>query len=230
MQCLMGLVSRDQFISSCVEFVSLSAGVGDGWELVNNDKAGIVWIQKTAHLTVNIDHDQCETIQNVEKDIDQWGNIQNMDKDIQDDDTSLVSLTDDQSVNKSLPPMQKLLTCIYEVHYSPSYAMPVLYCRFWNCSGELLGMEDVWSLAPLPARGWDRVSMAPHPVTGLPWVQVHPCHSAEISEMMRSSTSSDIKCNFIVTFLSLYGQAVGLNIPTDYVVSHKPPQGSDGLI
>merc|ERR1719186_254481 len=122
---------------------------------------------------------------------------------------------DDNTIDTKIPNTEQI-SCSYEVHYSPSYSVPVLYCGFWNCSGQLLGLEQVWSLSPLPVRGWDRVSMAPHPVTGMPWVQVHPCKTGQVTSLMRRNSESS-KCNYIVTFLSLYGQAVGLHMSTEYV-------------
>merc|ERR1719186_2280865 len=96
-------------------------------------------------------------------------------------------INDDSTIDTKIPNTEQI-SCSYEVHYSPSYSVPVLYCRFWNCSGQLLGLEQVWSLAPLPARGWDRVSLAPHPVTGMPWVQVHPCKTGQVTSLMRRSS------------------------------------------
>ena len=135
-------LSRDQFITSCVEFVSISADVGDVWEIVENESSNSVWIKKTTQITEANQSDlESEKIS----------------KDTQ-ENTDLMGLIDDQCVESLPSHSQKQLTCSYEVHYSPSYAVPVLYCRFWNCSGELLSFEEVWNMVPLPARGWDRVS------------------------------------------------------------------------
>jgi hypothetical protein len=177
-------ITCDEFISSCTEFVALSAFAGDNWDIVRD--AAHVWIQSNTviHIITKKSDDVIEDIL---------------------DDITIDSEDDDNTIEIKACTTEQI-SCSYEVHYSSSYAVPVLYCRFCNCSGQLLGLEQVFSLAPLPARGWDRVSMAPHPVTGMPWV--HPCQTRQVADLMISSSSSSSKCNYIVTFLSLYGQAV----------------------
>ena len=193
---IMGQITQDQFLWSCSDFVTLSDAAGDNWEIVKDGTNA--WIQRTAVINVTKHSDDSA-------DIDE--DILGVDKTIDDDDSNTLEV-------KAITTEQ--ISCTYEVHYSPSYSVPVLYCRFWTCSGQMLSLEQVWSLAPLPARGWDRLSMAPHPVTGMPWVQVHPCQTGQMADLMISSSNSS-KCNYIVTFLSLYGQAVGLTISTKYV-------------
>ena len=60
----------------------------------------------------------------------------------------------------------------HQVHYSLSYGVPVLLTRFSLVSGELLGYEEVRRRILHPEVTQDMVSMAPHPLTGLPWLQV----------------------------------------------------------
>ena len=88
----------------------------------------------------------------------------------------------------------------FQVHYSLSYATPLLLARFSLPSGEPLPLRrvsfllkvwstmwtshaisfwflvfffKVWSsIVPPEAGAWDRVSPSPHPLTGLPWIQV----------------------------------------------------------
>ena len=189
---MLGEITLDQFVNSCAEFVALSAGAGDNWEIVEDGRN--VWIQRSAVRTDT-------------KHSDDMGEDVLGDLIISSDDDDDNTVVDKAGTTEQI-------SCTYEVHYSLSYSVPVLYCRFWTCKGELLGLEQVWRMAPLSARGWDRVSMAPHPVTGMPWVQVHPCKTGQVASLMRSSSSD--KCNYIVSFLSLYGQAVGLTLSTKY--------------
>ena len=192
----MGEITCDQFISSCIEFVALSDAAGDNWDIVRD--GAHVWIQSNTVISVTTTN--------------------NSDDDNEDilDDITIDGVNDDNTIDTKSGTTGQI-SCSYEVHYSSSYAVPALYCRLWDCSGQLLSLEQVWSIAPHPARGWDRVSMAPHPVTGMPWVQVHPCQTRQVADLMISSSSNNSKCNYIVTFLSLYGQAVGLTISTKYV-------------
>ena len=148
----------------------------------------------------------------------------------------------------------------FQVHYSLSYATPLLLARFSLSSGEPLPLRrvsfllkvlstiwtshaisfwflvfffKVWSsIVPPEAGAWDRVSPSPHPLTGLPWIQVcshlkklftlnfqssclkvHPCKTADIASQMLSSAP---RSNYLLAFVSLYGQALGLNVSTEY--------------
>jgi len=204
----MSQITADQFISSCSQFISLSDTAGDNWIVVGD--GGHVWIHKDTVQTI-IKHgtDTSETTEEGLSDLTHDNPaIEN---------TIDITADDDNTIDAKTPNTEQI-SCSYEVHYSLSYSVPVLYCRFWNCSGQLLSLEHVWRLAPLPARGWDRVSMASHPVTGMPWVQVHPCKTGQVTSLMRRSSDSR-KCNYIVTFLSLYGQAVGLHMSTEYAAN-----------
>ena len=61
----------------------------------------------------------------------------------------------------------------HEVHYSLSYGVPILFTRFSQMSGELMNYEAVRRRILEPGVTRDMVSMAAHPVTGLPWLQVN---------------------------------------------------------
>ena len=60
----------------------------------------------------------------------------------------------------------------HEVHYSLSYGVPVLFTRFSLMSGELMEYDQVRRRILDPVVTQDMVSMAAHPLTGLPWLQV----------------------------------------------------------
>ena len=64
----------------------------------------------------------------------------------------------------------------HEVHYSLSYGVPVLFTRFSLMSGELMGYEEVRRRIVEPGVTQGMVSMAAHPITGLPWLQVTSSH------------------------------------------------------
>ena len=113
----------------------------------------------------------------------------------------------------------KPVSCQYQVHYSLSYMVPILLVRFSWSSGELVDHDTVRREVLGENVSYDMVSMAAHPLTGLPWFQVHPCKTEAVTRAMRLTEEKKEKCNFLVTFLSLYGQAVGLNINPKYASS-----------
>ena len=121
--------------------------------------------------------------------------------------------------------------CEWELHYSLAYSTPLLLARFSHPTGEPLSLEEVWGgVVPPGAGAWDRVSPAPHPVTGLPWIQVHPCRTAEVTGRLLGQQSQGQQPqgqkpqgqhlpghpSYMVAFLSLYGQGLGLRISEQY--------------
>ena len=133
------------------------------------------------------------------------------------DDTVWLELSDCLTVVSE--GASKTVMCQYQVHYSLAYRVPVLLVRFSWSSGELVDHDTVRREVLGENVSYDMVSMAAHPLTGLPWFQVHPCKTEAVTRAMRLTEEKKEKCNFLVTFLSLYGQAVGLNINPKYASS-----------
>jgi len=116
-------------------------------------------------------------------------------------------------------PTSRTVQSTYEIHYNLSYGVPVLYCRFSSMSGELLDHDTVKDLILGDNVTSEMVSMAPHPRTGFPWYQIHPCRTASTSAEIRQNVDSEgVMCDYLTTFLSLYGQAVGLTLSPLYAI------------
>ena len=182
-------LSYEQFQDDCQTLVTISDELGESWRLCRSDS--VTWLELQQLRTLETDDDEV------------------------------------------------MVQCLYQVHYSVSYAVPVLLCRFSHMSGEMIDYETVRRRIlshglttdtgdPKPGVTTDMVSMAPHPVTGLPWLQVHPCKTADTLMTLQShrnnnddnddnSDDSDglldqDKCNTVISFLSFYGQALGLHM------------------
>lgn len=64
---------------------------------------------------------------------------------------------------------------------------------------------------------WSNVSaghLQEHPIFGLPFFVVHPCHTARFMEVMRSNTTVDTP--YLVTWLSAVGPLVGMCVAEEY--------------
>ena len=109
---------------------------------------------------------------------------------------------------------------LFQVHYSLSYGVPVLLCRFSQLSGEMIDYEVVRECVLGTDVTNDMISMAPHPATGLPWIQVHPCRTAATTGNIRK-TCDKTKCNYVITFLSFYGPLLGLSLSPKYATLHR---------
>ena len=209
----LGLLSSEEFGAECLAWVELSDRLGDGWRLEQGVQGCYLRRLATQALQLGV----------------QEGWVQ--------------------------------VGCEWEVHYSLAYSTPLLLARFSHPTGEPLSLEEVWGgVVPPGAGAWDRVSPAPHPVTGLPWIQVHPCRTAEVTGLLlgqqcqgqqtqgqqpqgqqlqgqqhlgqqlqgqqpkgqHSLNQSPIaRPSYLVAFLSLYGQGLGLRVSEQY--ARQPP-------
>ena len=124
-------------------------------------------------------------------------------------------------LSQSITVSSRAALCQFQVHYSLSYRVPILLSRYCWSSGELMDHDTARREVLGEMVSYEMVSMAPHPLTGLPWFQVHPCKTESVTREMRQTEGRE-KCNSLVTFLSLYGQAVGLRLSPEYARIKDP--------
>lgn len=202
-------LSREQFEMCAKQFIKVSDELFDGWLLVEGAfknqsylaKNDQVLMEKLAISKCTEDTELLDVISDSEESVTSL------------EDSSVVP--DEGVVLPNNDSEKEWINCDYQVVYSESYSVPVIYCRMWTRPGILLTAQQVWKFAPTPARGWSQLTVVPHPITDAPWIQVHPCKTADIMGEVLSKTEHDE--NYIMTFLSIYGQAVGLHISPDYV-------------
>nr|POE82718.1 ubiquitin-like-conjugating enzyme atg10 [Quercus suber] len=115
---------------------------------------------------------------------------------------------------------------VYEVVYSASYQVPVLYVTFQHLPEPgLPSLERVYELlvppelAPqLQAVGvMGSLSFSEHPVTGFPAYFVHPCRTAEVM----GSVVGDGKVGpeeYLLAWLGMMGTSVGLSVSADFAM------------
>lgn len=200
-------LSREEFENGAKQFLKVSDELGDGWMLVEGAFENQSYLAKTDRVLME-KFKEFRIIERIEDTL-----LLDANSDFEETDSSL----EDSSavVNLNSDSEKEWINCEYQVVYSESYSVPVIYCRMWNLGGMLLSAELVWKFAPAPARGWSQLTVVPHPVTDTPWIQVHPCKTADIMGEILSQNEHDE--NYIMTFLSIYGQAVGLRISPQYV-------------
>lgn len=96
--------------------------------------------------------------------------------------------------------------------------------------GQPLSYEQLWSeLTPyyrdrLWAGRWTFLTQSEHPVLGLPCYHLHPCHTATMMAPIMSAGA----CNYVLSWLSLVGPAVGLKMAAAvyFAEDTEPPAGS----
>ena len=116
-----------------------------------------------------------------------------------------------------------------DIAYSPAYQVPVLYLTFaessTNQSIALPSPDAVYKvLVPEDFKSPTRsvgvmgaLSMAEHPVTGVPAYFVHPCRTQEAMSPLLVNASPDTHSldgtRYLLLWLGVIGASVGLSVP-----------------
>ncbi|BFY99773.1 hypothetical protein BsWGS_02813 [Bradybaena similaris] len=143
------------------------------------------------------------------------------------EDSDILSEMEIQSeVDESCMPaveMQQTLAFEYHVLYSESYGVPVLYFNVLKPDGKRLPLEEVWKLCPsayqsyMAENKWSTLTQQEHPISGRPYLQLHPCHTSNLMAQITSGLEAGQKQNYLVTWLSTVAPMAGLRIPHDYI-------------
>jgi len=195
-------LSREEFKTSAEQFIKVSDLLCDGWSLIKEPSNAQLYLTKKVQIFMDCSKDLM-----LDKSVDEMLAEMSIEAgDYCDNEEAVVANNDEQ---------KEWINCEYQIVYSDSFNVPVIYCQMSTLAGILLPVEHVWKFAPASARGWSQITVVPHPILDTPWVQVHPCKTADIMAEVLSATDQD--GNYLVTFLSVYGQVVGLNLPPEYV-------------
>ncbi|XP_020592714.1 ubiquitin-like-conjugating enzyme ATG10 isoform X2 [Phalaenopsis equestris] len=115
----------------------------------------------------------------------------------------------------------------FHIAYSFSYRTPVLYFHGRQSDGQPLDLGDIqkdlpeYSLKLLRESKWTFITLEDHPFLHRPWYMLHPCGTSEWMRLLLSGVQQENPCavNYLVSWLSVVGQAVGLRIPASLTTS-----------
>ncbi|KAG7221035.1 hypothetical protein INR49_031206 [Caranx melampygus] len=117
----------------------------------------------------------------------------------------------------------------YHILYSCSYRTPVLYFRASTLEGKSLSLEEVWgSVHPnfrlrLQSGPLSTVTQQEHPLLGQPFFMLHPCRTEEFMRpVMQAAQDQHRPVNYVLTWLSVVGPVVGLDVPLSYCTELHP--------
>ena len=121
----------------------------------------------------------------------------------------------------------RLVQC--DIAYSPAYQVPVLYLTFsevsTNKSIALPSPDEVYEIlvpedfkSPMRSVGvMGALSMAEHPITGIPAYFVHPCRTQEaMSPLLENASPKARPCSgtqYLLLWFGVIGASVGLTVP-----------------
>ncbi|XP_077580599.1 ubiquitin-like-conjugating enzyme ATG10 [Stigmatopora nigra] len=196
--CLQG---EENFRRFCLAFLKLSDGLRDGWtwESVQGSNEG--YLKKNILRPVSLGASGEE--------IDVHNAKENLDEECDGDVVAAVS--------------GQVIQSEYHVVYSCSYANPVLYFRAFTLEGKSLSLEQVWTCVH-PHFRW-RLRQSPlttitqqeHPLLGQPFFMLHPCRTDEFMKpVVNLGKEERSDMNYILTWLSVVGPVVGLDISLKY--------------
>lgn len=115
----------------------------------------------------------------------------------------------------------KIFLFDYHVVYSLSYCVPMFYFNIQDTdSGQLLTLENFRKVfieqnqLELPQEDLNSIiTQMEHPLLFRPFLALHPCKTAELLAKLPASH------NIVLTFLSLYGPFIYLNLDLKYGLS-----------
>ncbi|KAM1318546.1 hypothetical protein EV2_003871 [Malus domestica] len=120
----------------------------------------------------------------------------------------------------------------FHIVYSDSYRVPVLYFRSYYIDGQPLALEEIEKDLPacsskvLLESKWTFITQEEHPYLKRPWYKLHPCGTNGWMKLLFLGDNSLPKNGvaaeqYLVSWLSVVGQVVGIRIPFEMLNNHK---------
>ena len=210
-----------EFEREARQLVAVSQRLGDGWELrhvspTDGPEEAVYLVKKT---TVMMEFQDRGSPEEPQTPLDAGGPEIIEDK--------------DPSVLAECPrPSSVAVHLEYHVVYSPSYQVPVLFFTATFQSGKLVPLSDIWKFtSPFHVTRdfgmeWETLTQHEHPILCRPFHHLHPCHTAAVMATalqahgpLESGAKGQRKpesAGYLLSWLAMYGPAIGLNVPLSY--------------
>ncbi|KAK2844040.1 hypothetical protein Q5P01_010699 [Channa striata] len=218
----LGVLEEEAFCHCCHLLLQQSDQLGDGWtwESVQGLQEGYLkkTVLRSAAINSNPVWDQEESSSDSETHTschswhDQQGQ-ENVQSDVDEDDGVCVMPEGSSQV----------LQYDYHILYSSSYSTPVLYFRAFTLEGRSLSLEEMWSSihpnfkTQLLNNPLSTITQQEHPLLGQPFLMLHPCRTHEFMRPVLQSAQDQCRpMNYMLTWLSVVGPLVGLEVPLTY--------------
>ncbi|XP_030379140.1 ubiquitin-like-conjugating enzyme ATG10 [Scaptodrosophila lebanonensis] len=111
--------------------------------------------------------------------------------------------------------LSTLISVEYHVVFSVSYQVPMLFFQAHRSDGSLLDVDATWRAFMPEARErsdlFQMLTQMDHPVLFRPFMALHPCRTSDVLAQFGKKSE-----NRILTFISVYGPHVQLNLQNAY--------------
>lgn len=118
---------------------------------------------------------------------------------------------------------KRYCTVEYNIIYSRSYSVPVLYMIPQTLDGCMLNIEELIELCSpqhkdyMHSHLWSTLTQVEHPIHQTVCYMLHPCKTSQLMGQLPSSKAG-LVAHYLIQWLSSIGPAVGLHLPIDYAV------------
>ncbi|EJD01335.1 uncharacterized protein FOMMEDRAFT_169476 [Fomitiporia mediterranea MF3/22] len=203
------MISRDDFESSCKDFVEKHATSNDnifgGWswnEHAYLPRLGYLSRKKRAHTFVNVTNDA-------------------------EDDFDVVAERDGDTATASIPPEDSLLEVWQYTVYSATFQVPALYFSMHTTSGSPLSLDGILASSlfrrnvfpnaqktgfalQTPSNTFPLLSQGEHPTLGTPCWFFHPCETpSALAELVQADGNADVSsARILELWLLLVGNVI----------------------
>ncbi|XP_039998866.1 ubiquitin-like-conjugating enzyme ATG10 [Xiphias gladius] len=242
------VLEEETFHHCCQLLLQWSEQLRDGWswEPVQGSQEG--YLRKTALRSVVINSSPVWEQVGSRSDCHSWPDEQQQEKeesvlvasvdadhikgDIDDDDDDD---DEDDGVFSVSEGSSQVLQYEYHILYSCCYSTPVLYFRAFTLEGRNLSLEEVWSSVhpnfrlPLRNSPLNTITQQEHPLLGQPFFMLHPCRTQEFMRpVLQAAQDQHRPVNYVLTWLSVVGPLVGLDVPLKYSTQVHPAASLSG--
>ena len=179
-----GQLTYQQFVVQAEEFFQISKMVGEEWQLIeqlDSCRQQVKYLRKLCYKTLTMtDHENLE----------EEHMLSNENLAIDD------SCVDDNECTTNTNDASSLIICEYNIIYSTSFSVPVLYFYARHQDGQSLSYDEISEVFSSHHRDcmrnniWTTVTQVEHPIFQNPIFMLHPCKTASMMLQVNSAANS----------------------------------------